>query len=424
MTADGRRCALLQRLVAIFAGALFASTWSLWHVDAGSIQIPWLRALCEVPRGVDAYALGVLGLGLLGLLLRPQPSRWGTLSLLLVFAGLGTLTALDQHRLQPWVWQFLLFAAVFLTLRSSAALSSWRWITVSIYVYSAISKLDAAYLDEHGKFLLDAMLRGAGLELPFWTPAARRLLPMAFPIGELTIAGLLLIPATRRIGLAASVVMHALLMWTLGAVLGHEWGVVLWNGFFIAQNCVLFGSRTARSAAKPPAPSDDVYRIIIDPPSSPPKAGSPKRPERASVLGVLVTIAAILLPALERVGCWDHWPAWAVYSSRPEIVRVDLLAETVELPEEFRPYVSQQDEFAGTRLLNFDDWSYATRHCPIYPQLRYRIALARAVLEPKLAGRYKLKISSTPDPWTGRREEITADEKLLESFSWNIEPRR
>ena len=380
----------VRRVMAGFTLLLIAATWPLWRPGTEFPDIPWFGWAVYVPPEFWDW----LWLIALTLFLLFQMTPWvesgerASISQCVLFGFAILLLPTDQHRLQPWIWQMLLGGVVIAVAgRPALALEGLRGLTVSIYAWSAVSKLDWAFAEGHGQLLLNGLSQALGLTPALWSPELRHVLALLFPTGELAVALLLAMPATRRIGLWGSLAMHSLLILTLGPLgLGHEWGVLLWNAYFIVQNLLIFGR-----PAFPEAPGGEWDHV--DP-----------RQARTQLARVLVIIAC-LLPGLSIARLWDWWPSWAVYSSRPAIVRMYVTqADLPQLPASLRPHVGAPQPLTEWCPVNLDAWSFATCWCPMYPQERYRLAIIEAVaLEADIAPR--ITIESSPDRWTGRRTE-------------------
>jgi hypothetical protein len=294
---------------------------------------------------------------------------------------------LDQHRLQPWAYQFVIVGAVLSLAPTGHGLRLVRLLVVSIYFWSAVSKVDAAFLESHGQLLLDGLLKATRNDVAAWSPGVRRAAAAAMSLGELAVGALLLLPRTRRVGLTASIAMHVVLLLTLGPWgLDHKPGVLIWNVCFIAQNLLLF--RRA-SAPEPQTPGGGVATY-----------GS-------GAATIVVTLSAVL-PALEPIGWWDHWPGWAVYSSRPALVRILVRESRVDdLPAALRTCVGPPEPLTDWRPVSIDAWSFDLRQCPIYPQERYRLALIGAIAgEAGLEDDVRVRVETSPNRRTGERSQF------------------
>jgi hypothetical protein len=409
--------------MAVFTGLLLAATWPLWLPETPLPQIPWTEWAARLPRGPGEIVLvGNLGVFLLlqFLDIRRTWLRRG-LNAYFFLTSVPLLLVLDQHRLQPWVWQMLLWGSVIALSRSSQqALVCLRWLTISVYFWSAVSKLDWAFLEGHGQVLLGGLADSVGLTTGIWSESLRRTLAAAMPSGEFAVAVLLIAQRTRRLGLWAAIAMHAALIVALGPTgLGHEWGVLLWNAFFVANAWLLFRSGEPQASAGEPHAS--TWRSSSGERSTHPQAtawGSP---------GNLLAWLAALLPALSLVGWWDWWPSWAVYSSRPAVVQMLVHESDVEqLPSSLQPHIGPPLPLSEWRPVHLDGWSYVTCWCPMYPQQRYRLAVIAAISE-QANIEPRIEIRSSPDRWTGRRSEqtLSADElsQRRQSYWCNTSPR-
>ena len=137
----------------------------------------------------------------------------------LVMVALGILIVIDQHRLQPWAYQTLLYASV---LGALPWREGRRWIVaiaISIYFYSAAGKLDYQFVHTVGSQMVDALLSAVVDVADDWAV----IIAFALPVSELTIAALLVFPKTRRVGGVCAIAMHVTLIvllgpWALGPV--------------------------------------------------------------------------------------------------------------------------------------------------------------------------------------------------------------
>lgn len=137
----------------------------------------------------------------------------------------------------------------------------------------------------------------------------------------------------------------------------------------------------------------------------------------------IVLALALGLPGLERLGFVDRWPAWAVYSARGERVTVTLS----ELGQGRLPK-SATRVLAGGEL-PLDRWSLEALDAPIYPQLRFQLAvvewLRRRCGDDSIV-EVTLQTSTTSAKMPLVTERLTLDEwqQRRASFWLNSLPRR
>ncbi len=429
---DAHDLAPLRLCVAVFGVWLVTATWPLWNSPGNYPSIPWFRGLLSVPASIDLVL--ACGLVLSGLAVAWLAARqWGrgrhgspigvagapesVIASTIWIACLAGSMLLDQQRLQVWAWEFL-WLMLFLTVASPrAARRCCRVLVVGIYFYSAVSKFDAGFIQTQGPWLWQGLLRALGVEVSAWGSSSS-LGMLTFPMGELLVAALLGFPRTRRWGVAGAVGMHLTLLLALGP-LGREQlpGVLLWNLFFLVSVPLLFWRR-----------GELLEQATLVHGLSGSEAASPQsRRTRMSVvrdglaslsLGdrfcLMASVGLSLWPALEGVGLCDHWPAWAVYSSRPEVVVIRIRDEEVSrLPAVLQSHVGPAEALSTWRPVSIDQWSFETRRCPIYPQRRYRLAVARH-LEETYGVTLRVPEQLMPDRWTGQRQAREIEDMAAE----------
>ncbi len=355
--ADSGEASTRRRLQACYALALallLLVTWKLWAGTTGFPQVPAFVGLLAAPRDLglpllllsQAAAVGV------ALLRRSWSAFWGiqTAFVLLSFG-------LNQHRLQVWAYHLAIAGLITACSRPGQALRRLRWLTISIYAWSAVSKLDAGFAAGPGRTLLGGLFSAVGLEIPAGTLG--QALPWVMPAGELAAAAALAWPRFCRVGLGLSLAMHALLLLAVGPLgLQHEPGVQIWNLLFIAQNVLLFaGPKQAASPepAETAGPAPGLFREA----------------------GILVVLA---LPGLQPWGYWDVWPSWAVYSTRGGWTTSFIHRDDLQkLPPDVAPFLGEPPPLSDWHPIDIDAWSLKVLHCPVYPQPRFRLAVAAAL---------------------------------------------
>ena len=264
----------LTRLTGAAALLLVGATWPLWAPPSPDSfpQLPLFAWLIPAPAWCDRAALGGLLLGAAGMTwggssktqeLKNQTtdasrddSRRRPLVLEVLNFGASRLApalftlslafaiALNQIRLQVWAYQFLLLGGVLsLCPRTEtgdrAAVAPARVLAVGILFHSALSKLDLAFAEGPGRWLIGGFLGLFGADAGGLPKEAVGAAAFAVPAWELGLSVLLAVPSLRRAGLAGAVLMHVSVTATLWA-LDQSWGVILWNLFFLAHEFALF----------------------------------------------------------------------------------------------------------------------------------------------------------------------------------------
>ncbi|OYW20753.1 MAG: hypothetical protein B7Z55_06820, partial [Planctomycetales bacterium 12-60-4] len=312
--ATAHRVDRLTRLLGLGALALLGVTWKLWTPQNVFPRVPLLY--WAPPHWLDWTSIAVVVVGLLGLIVhRRVPERRTAAGL--AAGGFALQFLADQHRLQPWAWQFFILALVIALADDRSILVGWRWLVISIYAYSALSKLDYAFTRNVGTLLTEQYWQLRNLSPAFAKPtplvySLQTYAPFFLPVGELLVAILLWRPRTRRYGLWGSWLMHLGLLGLLGPFgLNHSFGVLLWNAFFVFQNWMLFGDRFVDAGNRQPKSCRHIA-------------------ERANLVARGVLVIAYIWPALYPLGLCDAWIGWAVYSAPFERVSIWLNRESAD----------------------------------------------------------------------------------------------
>jgi hypothetical protein len=409
-----------QDSIPIFAAGfvvLIATTWPLWIPQSAFPQVPLIFVAGNMPRSAE---WGLLVALLLNLMVAIFVKRQAIRRLACMLAGLTTLSlvVIDQHRLQPWTWQFVILSFVFATSDNVTANSCWRWLVISIYAWSAWSKLDQGFVIGHGRFLLDGLFKSVGLikGIETFPESVSLVLAATIPLFELLIAICLYWNRTRFLAVIGATFMHIALLLALGPFgHRHQPGVLIWNLFFLVQNWMLF-LRASTSQAFDRA-------ISISLPS-----------QFGNRLACWLVTMAILWPSLESFGFCDHWPAWAVYAANPERVTVTVHSDELsKLPEDLRQYIGRQyiglqTVFDDSHPLRIDRWSLDALYVPIYPQDRFQVGVALYLARQFDLNQIQVVIEGPADRWTGKRSihrynGIESINTLAKSYRCNAQPR-
>lgn len=405
------------------AFALFGVTWKLWTPQTIFPQIPFIESVRYFPRWLDwlcfALVIGslfsILVFSILsGRVLKKSIvlNRWLTASRLIFLLATTMLILLDQHRFQTWAYQFLLIVVVMSATSPSKAVMWLRILTVGIYAHSAFSKFDASFLNTHGQQLARATLEAVGLSFDIWNESARQALAFSLPLGEFVIAICLCVPYLRRLGIGFAIFMHFCLLIALGPFgLNHKPGVLIWNIFFATQTVLLFGSlgknvSRGSNSAEVPETTQTPEKIAH---------------KRGNQLAGITVLGAICLPLLEPFGMFDHWPGWALYASKSERVTLFVhVSQREKLPETVRKFTAKPSSNPWCKV-DIDKWSLNEFNAPVYPQDRFRLGVARALIDrSKLKpGTFRILMESSANRLAGQRSmrEITNQIELDSSLS-------
>jgi hypothetical protein len=396
---------LLMRLAAGSLCGLIGATWPLWSPGGEFPRVPLVGWFAGVPAWLEWTALAGCALAVVAIVIggtRLRAGRWSAAISVLAF---GLLVLVDQHRLQPWVYQLVVLAIIMAALPGAEAISLARILVASIYFFSALSKLDRSFFDSGGGQIVEGLVRCFGLTGQV-SADNRAVLAGLVAMGELLVAAGLSWRGSRRYAWPASIAMHVLLLVALGPWGSQsKSGVLLWNVYFIVQNVVLFGlageRRIIPSAGARPATSRS-QRLPVDPQPKARQIGLAGR-LRWLVRGVAAFV--IVFPLTEPFGICDVWSAWAVYATGPERLRVFIeAADRDRLPAPLRDYVQPPRFEDGLCLIRIDRWSLDACRAPIYPQNRFRLGVALAIADRGALGDSILvELDSAANRFTGER---------------------
>jgi uncharacterized membrane protein YphA (DoxX/SURF4 family) len=382
--------------------AMLALSSPLWVRPGGHFpRVPFLPGLPEPP-----WLRGVLFAVLVGSIVLGVARRR---ALLVGLPALAYLIAGDQHRFQPWAYQYALMATALGTLPKARALGLCRALLVALYLHSGLSKLDSTFPREVGPAFLVQLGSPMGIDPMAWPGPVRTAVALAMPLAELLVGLGLAFRRSRPFALVGAVLMHLTLITILGPWgLDHSTIVVAWNASLIVEGMILFARTGPGRVVSPLGPL----------------------PARGVPVVFLFALAAVL-PLLERRGGWDSWPSFALYASHAERVYVYLHEDSLnEVPEPIRRHLRPGRIGDPWHRLDLTSWSRAERGTPPYPQARAAVGVAEA-----LAGRVSSPRGVRVVSW-GRasrfsglrsRAEATGPEAirlLADRFALNAHPAR
>lgn len=372
----------LRRVASCATAALLLLSWPLWTGRPGWPRVPFLMANVTVPVFAEKGLAVALLAGVAGTGLARRWRPWFAVSLvsLIVLAG-G-----DQHRFQPWSYQYAMTGLVLAALPGKQGLRYARWWFAALYLHSGLSKLDVSFCDELGLDFLKTALASQGIDPLGWGRGRRTAAVLLMPAGEIAVAAALAFSNWRRIGRIGAAVLHGTLIVILGPLgLDHSAIVLAWNAAMLIEVWIAFGP--------------DLTTL---PEPRPSRWGKWR-----SAPVQIVFWTGVVLPIGERWEFFDAWPSHALYASHVGRVLVSVHeSELEEWPEEVRRHLRMSGA-QPWKVLNLTEWSREVRGTPIYPQRRAGIGLAEA-----LAARYRgrlirVVVLGPANRWTGiRRREV------------------
>jgi hypothetical protein len=318
-------------------------------------RVPLLGGPRVIPFPVDSL-LSILLVAVLVLsALSRNPRRHQAVAVALALL----LIVLDQTRLQPWVYQYLIMLLVMAGSRAddesdvALALASERLVVVALYFWSGAQKLNWSF----GQEVLPGLLSHSGIRLPAALVPYLPLAGIGLALSEMMIGIALLIRRTRQGAVVLAVAMHLLVLLTLVASLRNT-VVWAWNLSMMLMVASLFWRSTHEAVLASP----HVWR-------------------RRDALGFLtkaVMALCCVLPALSFMGWWDMYLSAALYSGNTPVA-VMRISENVRAA---LPLAAGRQVFRtgrGDLMLPFYEWSMAEMNVPPYPEPRVYKQIARHI---------------------------------------------
>jgi len=323
----------------------------LWLTTRDFPLVPVVSSFPQFPSPWDDIFLGLIFVTLVGAFKFYRPA------ITLFLLGALFLYCGDQNRGQPWFYlDCVLF--VLTLLPDPIALAACRLIVSIVYIWAAIQKFGP----EYQRLIVPYMLEPASKWLPQNGVSVARWLINEAPVVELFIGIGLWVPFLRRTAIAATILIHAIVLLLLGPF-GHNYNLVVWpwNLEMIALVIVLF-------------PSVTLSKTL--------------REVRQSSVAILVALLVATLPVLGYFGWWDSYFSFAVYSGNTATADMIVVPSLVErLPEPIRQFahplhpdvIAANPGLRGLYVFDVQSWAQNELGVPPIPEPRNYRAISRYV---------------------------------------------
>jgi len=270
----------------------------------------------------------------------------------------GILSIFDQSRWQPWFYQYLfMFTALGFYSWSSndvqkqnTILHTCRFIVASIYFWSGLQKINANFIIDIFPWLADPLI--------WFLPESIKIFPHSFgvaaPFIEVGIGIGLLTKKYRNISIILAIVMHGLILLSIGP-LGHNWNSVVWPwNIAMATFVVTLFLKTDDIPFKKIVWTDNFAFQKI----------------------VLVLFGA--MPLFSFFNLWDSYLSSALYSGNTDRALI-YMSDPVrnKLPSKIQnyTYTTNSHEIA----LDISRWSFGELNVPPYPEERVYKTIAKNI---------------------------------------------
>ncbi|MDG1893827.1 MAG: hypothetical protein P8J37_02855 [Fuerstiella sp.] len=396
MDTAGQRADRVFALVIVAEILLILATWPLWTAIELFPAVPMFRHLGSVPIVMDWLTLAALLVSSAAHLksCRPEPNaavsspgaglqaQSRRYNLWLMAASASWLVVLNQHRLQPWHWLFLIVTAQSILLSGRQRLWAMRLTFATIYIFAALSRLGADVDAGMSRQLLQTVCHLLGADQLLRNERLFFIVCLAMTLVELAVGLCLLLSRFRRLAVVMAMALHLTLLVLLSPIgLNHHWGVLIWNAFFLIAIPLLFA---------------DVNQ---------PGSNDPFATVRLRLTAAIV----VLFPLSGLFDIADNWPSWQLYSPRPDIVRLYVDEGAVgQLPKHVRQFVAEPAPLDTWCPVRLDWWSLAMTGAPIYPEDRFQLNVVRSVVQkmPDAAVRITLESAESPAWWRRTLQQL------------------
>ena len=431
-----RRWKILRGCTGLFCALLLAMTWRLW-IPVSEFPVIPLFAGIEIPFALECLLSVLLMCAAFALLydVGRERSRWWAAAILLM---LSSSWLVNQHRIQAWAVHLAVVSFLLAMSRADHGFRLLRVFTASVYVFSAVSKLDFTFVNSFGQTLAGGLFDAVWLSFGRLSDSSKWLTAAALPVGELLVAVGLISRRLRRFAVLAAAVMHTALILALSPLgLNHSYAVLIWNVYCALVVVLAFWPQRHLTEPLPdwvPTQDDTSLSDTAEDTSLPRPARASASSRLRDILRFPVGLAIAIVSALpvlelEPFEIYDHWPAWALYSTRHERINVFVHTTVVDqLPEHIREHVEPPAPLQHWCRVRIDRWSVDEVDGPIYPEDRFQIGVALAIAEHcKPEHLVQVQIDGPANRLTGERETKTLEghERILEharSFRLNAEP--
>lgn len=301
-------------------------------------------------------------------------SRKKLFAAIFAFAAAATI-ALDQTRLQPWLYLFSIMLLLSASLKydnstraCSSVLNALRICLIGTYFFAGVQKLNITFC----QIVVPSMLANVIPEIPVQLGCA-----IGIPLAgvEAGLAFLLAFPCTSKVGAYLAIFFHAITLWLITQ---QNWNAVVWP--WNISMMVL------------------VYLLFIR--SKPSSALCLFKPD--SLQKIIAILLFLALPVLNFFGRWDNYLSSALYSGNVPVLRVQLNegGEALLAPS-IRQAVDISDRNAPTLIV--ERWALDELGIPPYPEVKSLEKLAEKIVQSGRFKRCRIYIETYPRFFKGEK---------------------
>ncbi|QDU58565.1 hypothetical protein [Aeoliella mucimassa] len=350
---EQRRLIAFTRVLAIAVLCCLVVSWKLWVSRPYYPLVPLLEGLPSFSHPFDYAWLGMLVASLLGIVVRPRSQ----VLIAIVLAAFGVLFLQDQSRLWPSFYMFCLYFVLLVSHRGQEGeaaderiLAGLRFVAAMVYFWGGVQKLNPYFFYNEFPWFVEPVVK----LLPFETTLLPTLAVLA-AVCEVLIGVGLLTTRLRHLALIGAMLMHLLILFSIGPLRSHwnnsSW---MWGMSVAVLTWTLFWQ----------APAFRLQKMFA-------------APRLQSAPQWLVVLLVGILPVLNNFNRWDSALSFNVYSGNVDYAEIHLRPQAVPLlPDEIAERV---DVGFGNAVLVLNKWSLHEFKANTYPETRVFKAVFRKV---------------------------------------------
>jgi hypothetical protein len=325
----------IQRTVLLFLFAGILLSYKLWISDRNFPLSPVFDPLTVSPF-VDRLLISLfLVLIIVDLFLEKK------ILTTLILMMLTFLVAMDQMRLQPWIYIYFLFMLpLVLSNDDRFTLNSIRLIIPGIYVWSGVHKMNEYFVQYLKGILVEVI--NVQRNVPFLESFIQFI-----PFFELAVGLALLFPTFRQPGVWAAAILHSVVLLLMGPTGANMNSVIWpWNLAMTIMVVLVFHNQDGR--------------VILH-------SSAPAKRAISFTLAILVWI----LPSFNYIGWWDNYLSFSLYSGKISNFYIAIKQDQVHKIEKgFHQYFAEIEGLQGGEVIDVQKWCMEELNVPFTGEAR------------------------------------------------------
>lgn len=314
-------------------------SFDLWIPKRFFPFAPLLSGLDQFPDFVGWTMLATILICLVSIIFFHTRASVGLLVSLIV-----GMVAVDQIRLQPWVYIYCWsFVCLYVTYRDSKSLiHCLQIILIGVYFWSGTHKINSNFLD----VTFNSIAQNIFSITDDATFRSIRFLGYIIPLIEILCAALLFCRRTRKIGIVIATLIHvSVLIYVSPMGINKNHIVIPWNIAMIILVVTCFYEND---------------ESVVD-----------LRSARYRIMNVLLMLIFWLAPFFNFFSLWDSYLSFSLYSDKVSFYYIAVEdSELSNIDYRLIPYLVQFPNTEGGKFIDIDQWSTAELHVPFYPEDR------------------------------------------------------